>query len=371
MSIPKYIYIDDENDGSVTSLINGFNDTGLIRVEQLPIEKGLSFSALESQIKLKIVDESYDGLLIDLRLDGEGPNQLDYSAISISSELRAICARNELKSFPIILCSTVDKIQETYKADKTSHDLFDYTFRKSDNPDYERFSKKLKSLAEGYKLLPYNNNSLNSLDTIFKRDDYKNLDQRIFERFYNQEIVVPYDFAHFTIKTLFHCTNPLIKETTLAARLGVNIEKSGDDWVTLCSEFNNCKYTGLFYEGWNRWWADLLNKKLKEISGKNFSFLKAEERVSILKETFGINNLVAAKPLEYNKSSEFWTICEATKCPLDPLEGFKVKLSHELKSWQEPKYISLYAILERLGSEKGIEPHYTELERIEELKSNL
>ena len=133
MSRPKYIYIDDENDGSITSLINGFNDTGLIEVHQLSIEKGLSFSVLESLIKSKITDENYDGLLIDLRLDGEGPNQLEYSAISISSELRSVCARNELKSFPIILCSTLDKIKETYKSDKTSHDLFDYTFRKSES----------------------------------------------------------------------------------------------------------------------------------------------------------------------------------------------------------------------------------------------
>lgn len=368
MSKPKYIYIDDENDGSITSLIKGFNDTGLIQVDQLSIEKGLNFSVLELLIKNKISDENYDGLLIDLRLDGEGPNQLEYSAISISSELRAICARNELKSFPIILCSTLEKIKETYKSDKTSHDLFDYTFRKSENPDYERFSKKLKSLAEGYIGLPFD---ANSLDKIFQRGDLKNLDQRIFERFYNQDIIVPYDFAHFTVKTLFHSTNPLIKETILASRLGVNIEKSGAHWSELLSKFEDCRYKGLFSNGWNRWWADLLNKKLKDISGKNFSFLKADERVTILKEVFGVEGIIAAKPIELNTSSEFWTICEATKQPIDPMEGIKVKLSHELKAWQEPKYISLYAILERLGTEKGIEPHFSEIERINDLKNAL
>jgi hypothetical protein len=368
MSKSKYIYIDDENDGSITSLIHGFNDTGLIEVHQLSIEKGLSFSVLESLIKCKIKDENYDGLLIDLRLDGEGPNQLEYSAISISSELRAICARNELKSFPIILCSTLNKIKETYKSDKTSHDLFDYTFRKSEKPDYERFSSKLKALAEGYKDLPFDSSSL---DKIFQRGDLKNLDQRIFERFFNQDIIVPYDFAHFTVKTLFHSTNPLIKETILASRLGVNIEASGTQWSELLLKFEDCKYTGLFSNGWNRWWADLLNKKLKDISGKNFSFLKADERLSVLKEVFGVEGLVSAVPIKLNNSNEFWTICEATKCPLDPMEGIKVKLSHELKAWQEPKYISLYAVLERLGTSKGIEPHFTEIERINDLKKGL
>lgn len=368
MSIPKYIYVDDENDESITSLINGFNDTKLVEVHQLSIEKGLNFSILESLIKSKITDDNFDGLLIDLRLDGEGPNQLQYSAISISSELRAICARNDIRSFPIILCSTLEKIKETYKSDKTSHDLFDYTFRKSESPDYYKFSRKLKALADGYKELPFDANTINQ---IFKRDDLQDLDQRIFERFYNQDVIVPYDFAHFTVKTLFHSTNPLIKETLLAARLGVNIEASGENWTELLSKFEDCKYNGLFSEGWNRWWADLLKIKLKDISGKNFSFLKADERVTILKETFGIEGIVAAEPIELNSSSEFWTICEATKCPLDPLEGFKIKLAHELKAWQEPKYISLYATLERLGNEKGIEPHYSEVDRINDLKKNL
>lgn len=368
MSRPKYIYIDDEIDGSIKSLISGFNDTGLIEVHQLLIKKRLSFSDLESKIKQKLTTEAYDGLLIDLRLDGGGPNDLEYSAISISSELRAICARRELKSFPIVLCSTLEKIIETYKSDKTSHDLFDYTFRKSEGPDYERFSRKLKALAEGYKTLSF---AANSLNQIFQREDLKNLDQRIFERFYNQDIIVPYDFAHFTVKTLFHCTNPLIKETVLAARLGVNIQASGAYWTELLSKFEDCKFNGLFSAGWNRWWADLLNKKLKSISEKNFSFLKAEERVAILKEAFTVDGIVAAEPVKFNKSSEFWTICEATKCPIDPLEGFKVKLSHELKSWQEPKYISIYAALERIGADKGIEPHYSEQERIEEQKRNL
>ncbi|MCC3215197.1 hypothetical protein LIV57_07905 [Chryseobacterium sp. X308] len=368
MSIPKYIYVDDENDTSIESLINGFNDTKLIEVNQLTITKGMDFSELENLIKSKIVDEKYDGLLIDLRLDGEGPNQLRYSAISISSELRAVCARKEIPSFPIVLCSTLDKMKETYKSDKTSHDLFDYTFRKSENPDYERFSRKLKALAEGYKGLP---NDIDTLDKIFQRKDLNNLDQRIFERFYNQDIIVPYDFAHFTVKTLFHATNPLIKETILAARLGVSINKSGKHWIELLSKFEDCKFYGLFSNGWDRWWADLLNIKLKGISGKNFSFLKAEERVAILKETYKVDGIIAAEPLSHNNSSEFWTICEATKCPLDPLEGFKVRLSHELKAWQEPKYMSLYAILERIGIDKGIEPNYTEIERIEECKRNL
>jgi len=366
MNAPKYIYIDDENDNSVESLINGFNDTQLVLVERLPLSKGMDFSMLKNLIIGKVEKNGFLGLLIDLRLDGEGPDSLDYSAISVSSELRALSARKEIPSFPIILCSTIDKIKETYKSDKTSHDLFDYTFKKAEEPNYEKFSKKLCSLAKGYKDLPYEKFSL---ETIFNRSDLNSLDQRIFERFYNQDIIVPYDFAYFAVKTLFHCTNPLIKETTLAARLGVDISKSNEAWGKLLTKFENCKYSGLFSDGWDRWWADLINIQLKLITGKNFSFLKAEERVGILSEIFSIEGLVAAFPIQNNASSEFWTICEALKLPLDPLEGVKIKLSHELKPWQEPKYISLFAAAERIGVDKGIEPHYTELDRVTAFKN--
>lgn len=369
MNTPKYIYIDDENDSSVESLINGFNDTKLIEVERYALSKNIDFSFLITEINKKIETENFSGLLIDLRLDGDGPDNQGFSAIPISSELRAICARREIPSFPIVLCSTTDKIQETYKSDKTSHDLFDYTFKKADSPEYDKFSNKLRSLAIGYQELSNDDEFL--LTEIFRRKDLKSIDQRIFERFYNQSIIVPYDFAHFTVKTLFHCTNPLVKETTVAARLGINIEKSGNSWRLLLNKFDDCKYTGLFSDGWDRWWADILNMKLRDTSGKNFSFLKANERVNILSRNFSIDGLVPAEPIKFNASSEFWTICEALKTPLDPLEGIRVKLSHELKPWQEPKYMSLYACLERLGINKGIEPHYSELDRIEELKKNL
>lgn len=365
MDIPKYVYVDDENDTSIESLINGFNDTKLISVERLEISKGMEFSKLMDLIINKIQDEEFSGLLIDLRLDGEGPDSLDYSAISISAELRALSAREEVLSFPIVLCSTIGKIKETYKSDKTSHDLFDYTFQKSEQPNYGKFSKKLRSLAIGYKNLPYHEFIL---EKIYSRSDLNSLDQRIFERFHNQDIIVPYDFAHFAIKTLFHSTNPLIKESILGARLGVDIVKSNDAWKALISKFDTSKYSGLFSDGWDRWWADLLNSQLSKISGKNFSFLKAEERVDILSKIFEIEGLVPASPIKNSASSEFWTICEALKLPLDPLEGVKIKLSHELKPWQEPKYISLYAAAERIGIERGIEPHYTEVERVEEFK---
>ncbi len=365
MSKIKYLYIDDENDTSIESLINGFNDCNQILVERLAIERGLSFSTLKNDIIEKIQSREYQGVLIDLRLDGNGPDQLEYSAISISSELRLIAGRKEMLSVPIVLCSTIDNISATYTADKNSQDIFDYTFRKSGSPEYEKFSKKLNSLALGYQFL---NSEEKQLNIVFGRTDLNKLDSRIFEKFMNQA-TVPYDFSNFTIKTLFHSTNPLIKESILAARLGVDIDKSGESWNELKNGiFNNAKYNGLFFDGWDRWWADLVLSKFNEISGKKLSFINAEERVEILNTLTTQKDLVAAKPLKYNVSNEFWTICEGYKKPLDPMEGFRVQTTQELKPWQEPKYLSLDAIIEKIGVDKGLKYHYSEKDRIEELK---
>lgn len=368
MSDFKYLYIDDENDESVDSLINGFNDLNEIFIEKMVITKGFNYSDLKRAILEKIIRNEYQGLLIDLRLDGTGPNHLEYSAISISSELRSISARKEIVSFPIVLCSTIDKICETYNADKTSQDLFDYTFKKSENPNYPKFSRKLLSLIHGYQYL---NSGELKLETIFNRVDLKTLDYRIFEKFIEQD-TVPYDYAYFTLKTLFHGTNPLVKETILAARLGIDIQESNEAWKELRdSIFIKAKYNGLFNDGWDRWWSDIIIQVFKDITGEKLSFLNADERVELLSKQTGIKGLIAAKPIKHNVSSEFWTICEAYKKPLDPLEGFRIQTSMELKPWQEPKYLSLDAILEQAGIDRNLNPHYSEKERIEELKKSL
>jgi two-component SAPR family response regulator len=53
------------------------------------------------------------------------------------------------------------------------------------------------------------------------------------------------------------------------------------------------------------------------------------------------------------------------------MEGFRIQTTQELKPWQEPKYLSLDAILEHIGDERGLKYHYSEKEKIAELKKNL
>jgi len=365
----KYLYIDDENGTPEISTLNGFNDLKIIEVERFPLSEYREFSSLKIELINRISNNTFDGLIVDLRLDGTGSDRTEFNATAITSELRSVAARGEILSFPIILCSTESNIKQTYDTDKTSHDLFDYKINKSnENPAWKKMSYKLASLANGYKWLQ---SQKHENKDIFDFNDRKNLDERIIERIDN--FSVPYDYAHFVVKHFFHQTNPLINEKVLAARLGVDIQKTPPEiWNHLKNEIlKKIKFNGIFSDGWNRWWANDLISWFEEISGENLAFISAEKRVKFLIEKFSLKELEVAQPLRFCNSSEFWSICEAYKVPIDPLEAFRIFTTVDTKPWEEYKYISLLAILERIGIERGLKPHISEIEKIEYTKELL
>ncbi|MCW3071981.1 MAG: hypothetical protein JWO44_1871 [Bacteroidetes bacterium] len=356
----KLLYIDDENDETTAAIADGLKIHDLIDIE---FEEPKDFKTQKQIIEQRL--NNYDGIILDLRLDGKKLD-ISYNAPALAQEIRLMAAEGVIKSCPIILCSTDDKMRATYEVDRTSHDLFDYKFTKEESPPWAKFAKKIASLAKGYQDLL---SSAYSFEKILSRSDLQTLDHRIFEKFLNNEKNFPAsEYAGFIIKDLFHQPGPLIKERLLAARLGVDIAKSGQAWVDLLTGlFKPAKYQGVFSDGWDRWWADTAISIFKEASKKRPSMLKASDRVKILIELTGLSNLVAADPMPRAISTNFWTVCEAYKTPLDPLEGFKIHTTIEPKSWQEDRYISLEAVLNK----KGPKPHSSEANRIKLIKESL
>src|SRR5690554_2870373 len=243
MNKPSFLYIDDENGTSEVSTLNGFNDTNLIDVKRFNLAAFRDFGSLKKELIRAANQEEYDGLIIDLRLDGAGEDRTEFNATAITAELRSISARGDIKSFPIALCSTEEKIKQTYDSDRTSHDLFDYKISKSNpEPDWIKISTKLKSLADGYNWIqtakrePAEIIGVNKLEVI---------DERIAERLLS--FSVTYDFTHFVIKNFFHQTNPLINERILAARLGVDLAKTQCEvWEKLSlSILDTVRYKGM------------------------------------------------------------------------------------------------------------------------------
>lgn len=77
-----------------------------------------------------------------------------------------------------------------------------------------------------------------------------------------------------------------------------------------------------------------------------------------------IDGLQVAEPIDFCSSTYYNTICEDLKRPIDSLEAYEVYESYDLRSWQEPKYISFYALAS--GESKGIKIKQTEAKRFKE-----
>ncbi len=339
----KYIFIDDEDESAVGSIIDGLNDTDHTQIERLPLEKGLNLESLTEKIKQSIsADNEIAGILLDLCLDGEGENRMSFTAPTLAQHVRSLAVKGEVPHLAIILCSTNSNLKASYNSDKSCHDLFDYKFQKGDDIQWEKVALKMNAIAAAYSYL--NKNISDEIKTIIGRDDINHFDRRVLERFIGNDIkFTPYEIINFIIKDLLQHPGVLIKESVVAARLGINKSESAD-WENLISKFSDAKYSGALSDGWVRYWADKINEIFETISdGHILQILNASERVETLKDKYGLTNIVAATPIQFCESSYYGTICEGTKLPIDPSEGYEVYESYELRPWQDPKYISLYA----------------------------
>lgn len=342
MNKPEFLYIDDEPGSTTEALRDGLNDTNIVNIN-LELAKKFDDQLLVFEQEL----DNYDGLILDLRLDDNTSTGLKHTAVSLAQELRSKSAAQEkYKDIPIILCSTDKKIEALYKKDQTSHDLFDFIFIKDYPLYYEIVGRRLKSIAEGYKYIV----NVGSKVEKALNFDISSIDSRIMNKFVTEDIYFPtHDLAMFILKQLIFTRGPLIDKDVFAARLGIDIERS-EDWDDLINnEFSDVKYTGVFSDGWTRYWADSILNKFKELTGVRLDSLDAEKRVNLLKDVTNYKNIYAAKPIKNSISSKFWTICEHFKKPLDPFEGFKVLQKKDLKPWQEYKYLSFEAAVQRYG----------------------
>ena len=151
---------------------------------------------------------------------------------------------------------------------------------------------------------------------------------------------------------------PLIDKRTLAARLGVDFQRSDDFDRLIEQHFAEAAYEGPFAQGWPRWWASLVESVWRKLSDKDGSAaslksLPANERVERLCEHTKLHDLYAATPLDNDGSTRYWVVCEATQRPLDPREGFVLETQRQF-SWQWDKYVSFYAVRQGLHNQQGL-----------------
>ncbi|WP_321346111.1 hypothetical protein [uncultured Draconibacterium sp.] len=365
MSKYRVLYIDDEKDDLTQPIKKKLEAKGSL---EIILNKPENF---EDQIdKLQTELDGCVALILDLQLNGPQEDvtneagdvfQVKYQAPPLAQMIRTYATEGKLPDIPIILCSTEDKIQISFSRDFTSHDLFDWTFLKDDIDD--ETIEKIVSLIKGYQNIGKN---IKDFDKFLDRN-YSEIDERILSRFVTEENPPVHEIARVIFKDIVQPTGVLINELTLAARLGVDIKESGENWNKLIDHFfYTASYKGVYHESWIRWWNDKVLDVFENITNENLASLDAIARVALLVEKTGINGLIAANPIELFESSIFWNICEVTKMPLDPFEGFKISGKEEPKPWQDYSYVSLFAVVSEpdLISKKGIKIHPTDNERL-------
>lgn len=384
MSKYKIFYLDDEKEKLTLPFKIKLESTGVLKVN---LSKPYNF---EEELDRLIKElKSCNALILDLQLDG--PQEVDsseeessievkpketkgdknnedenkfrvrYQAPPLAQMIRTLASEGKIPDIPIILCSTEDKIKDSFSRDFTSHDLFDWTFIKDDINEETIF--KIVSLINGYsKIYRYKKD----FTSILERD-YDELDERILSRFVIEDNPPIHEIARVIFKDIVQPTGVLINELTLASRLGIDISNSSKDWNNFIDKyFASAQYTGVFNESWNRWWNDRVIDVFEDITNQNLASLDADSRVSQLIEKTEFKRLVTAKPIKLFESNNFWNICEISKMPLDPFEGFKISGKEEPKPWQEYSYVSLFAVVEKpnLINKSGIKIHPTDKDRL-------
>ncbi|MBT1712316.1 hypothetical protein KK062_29000 [Fulvivirgaceae bacterium PWU5] len=369
----KYLYLDDNKFETVNGQVNALNSN---RAElEVTHQQPVGDWERERDFFLNEFSKKFDGLIVDLRLDDE-PNsqgrQSFYKGTSLAQELRTLSTEKKFNEVPIILLSASANILESL--DNTGKDLFDIRIPKErlQGDEFKVIRARMVALGNGYKFLSGLKQRTDEYDwstAVFKVKQ-EVLDNRFFIKARTLFGEPTHSFVSFLIKSLLSCDGLLICHWTLAARIGLDPKKS-PDCDKLIAFFDSALYRGVLNEGWRLWWADDAEKILSSWFPPDVSVrdVNAIDRIEIIKTQTKLSGLTAAEPLEYSKSTSFWTHCFGTKRPLDPIDGLVITNQDNVAPWEERKYISIFEALTRKHISAWRDVSATELDRLQKIKA--
>ena len=324
----KFLYIDDEPQ-KAKGIIKPIEDSELI----FEVESPQTWNDQKSYlIESKKLDE-YDGLLLDLKLqftDNQN-NDIKYKGGDLAQSIRTDVKSEKIKDLPIFLCST-DALMMSI-LDRTSYDLFDKKYDKDIFSNNENTKTEFIAFAKAYHIL---NN----------KRDFESITGRKFE-----DEFIPLQIELLKCKTahevvyLIHnyviiCNGLLLDEDVLAIRLGIN-HKESSDWNRLKNEVLDIfKYNGVLNGCYERWWQTELLKWWKDTFGTSLKVMSASDKVKVLTEKFGLQNVTALTLPEHHRFDTFWYKCRLSENPLEPSDALRT-IEMPRYVWQEPSYISL------------------------------
>ncbi len=277
------IFIDDQKaDEHFAKLMSTPGINGLTVKFQQPIE----LITLANQI----VESEPDFVALDYRLDEaiKTPKNA-YKAEPLAQQLRSYTSENVTQDFPIILVSHENKITG-FDNDVVAHNLFDCRFTKKELADNPEYNKKILSLVKGYKrMIQHWKQKSERWATFF----FLNKEERVVIAYQAiremDNLKAPHQVAQQILRYMIERQGILLNKDNVLARLGV--AKEGNDVDALFKELKKAKvtYTGVFSEGWSRWWEHRLQDWGKELCDEDLGNMTAKERVVCLNNKFRLN----------------------------------------------------------------------------------
>ncbi|CAM3931333.1 protein-PII uridylyltransferase [Rahnella bruchi] len=372
MTSTKFMYIDDDSIEDLHRQIEQIvdNSSGRLVIElhnPMPMNQYLGI----------LHANDYDGIIIDQKLDlpnnAQGtPYRADYFGAALAQNFRTHMAAktDHMQQLPIVLMSNEKNLIDYYNPDESSHNLFDLVINKIQLRDAkcgEYFAKYMLSLSQSYKIL----------STEYKLENLLNCDKQTlslldprFISYLESKNGDPYATTFAITSTLIKSAGILVTEEMLATKLGIDIEKS-KSWDDIKELLISFKYQGVFSEIRERWWFTFIENWWEtEIDKTTLKALTSYQRVDLLREKLSIQELCPLEPSYPNQSSKFWVNCVVSKKPLDPYDALRAE-SHDLKPWEQPKYLDIISVLETRALDAGFKIHPDDRYKREVLKQRL
>ncbi|MFK5971537.1 MAG: hypothetical protein QM487_15660 [Candidatus Marithrix sp.] len=267
----------------------------------------------------QIVATKPDSIALDYRLDENitVPKNA-YKAEPLAQQLRSYTSENVTQDFPIILVSHEDKIKG-YDNDTVAHNLFDCRFTKKEITDNKKeHRQKILSLVKGYKLMINNwNKESERWATFFKLNKEERIvvdSQAIREL---DKLQAPHQVAQQILRHVIERQGILLDKDNILAQLGV--AKTGNDIEPLFTRLEKDKviYSGVFSEGWIRWWQHRLWDWEKQFCDELLGNLTAQERVTCLNDKLGLKLSPAVSRWQKHTDALFSYACDSCHQPTE------------------------------------------------------
>ncbi|RKZ78121.1 MAG: hypothetical protein DRR19_26960 [Candidatus Parabeggiatoa sp. nov. 1] len=305
------IFIDDQKaDEHFAKLMSTPGKNGLTVKFQQPTE----FITLANQI----VESQPAFVALDYRLDEDrNTAQNVYKAEPLAQQLRSYTSENVDQDFPIILVSHENKITG-FDNDITAHNLFDCRFTKKEVASEPEHRQQILSLVKGYQRMIKNWRKKSERWATFfalnKEESVVVAYQAIREL---DKLKAPHQVAQQILRYVIERQGILLDQDNVLARLGV--AKAGNDIEPLFARLKKDKviYSGVFSEGWTRWWQHRLWDWEEQFCDEPFGNLTGKERVLRLNEKFGLKLSPAESRWQEHIDALFAFACDSCHQPTE------------------------------------------------------